>query len=347
MIPEDFQKRLLAWYDDKGRKDLPWQQAATPYRVWISEIMLQQTQVTTVIPYFLKFIRRFPDVDSLASAPLDAVLHLWSGLGYYARARNLHKAARIIAERGKFPDDLNALCALPGIGRSTAGAILSIAFKQHQPILDGNVKRVLARFHALDGWPGDAKISAELWHLSERYTPVERVGDYTQAIMDLGATLCTRASPDCPRCPVLTACQALLGSRTAELPTPRPRKTIPVRKSFMLVLGDGNDRYYLEQRPPAGIWGGLWCFPEYSERQAVERWCAARHIELSALKWLPQRRHTFSHFHLDYTPVLAVLENPINVVMEANGGLWYNPRQDRDYGLPAPVGRLLEQLLIR
>lgn len=345
MNAKEFQEKLLDWFDQHGRKELPWRQQPAPYRVWVSEIMLQQTRVSTVIPYYQKFTARFPAVETLASAPLDEVLHLWSGLGYYARARNLHEAARIVAGLRAFPSSVDDLCALPGIGKSTAGAILSIAFGQRQPILDGNVRRVLIRFQAVDGWPGDARVERELWQLSEAYTPKKRVADYTQAIMDLGAALCTRSQPGCRRCPVQTGCRAFHGGRVGELPAPRPKKRIPARKSFLLVITDAREQlFYLERRPAGGLWGGLWSFPEYSEKAEVEYTCRLRGIDPLSLRWLPERRHTFTHFHLDYTPVVAPLENPINLVMEGIRSLWYKAGLDERYGLPAPVTRLIAQL---
>lgn len=346
MQVQEFQTAVLDWFDRHGRKDLPWQSNPTPYRVWVSEIMLQQTQVTTVLTYYGRFMEQFPDLHSLAAAPLDAVLQLWSGLGYYARARHLHKAARIISERygGELPIDLNKLCELPGIGRSTAGAILSMAFQQRAPILDGNVKRVLTRFHAIEGWPGDVRVSRELWRLSEAYTPNSRVAEYTQAMMDLGATLCTRNHPQCARCPVNWGCAAYLSARTSELPVPRPKKNLIVRRRYMLVWQNEQGSFYLENRPPAGVWGGLWSFPEYETKEEVIAWCRQRRIDPDFLKWLPTRRHTFSHFHLDYTPVLARAEKPLYQVSESGSWAWCSPSQSEKYGLPAPVRRLIEQL---
>jgi A/G-specific adenine glycosylase len=232
MEPAIFQNKLLSWFDRYGRKDLPWQQQTTSYRVWISEIMLQQTQVATVIPYYNKFIERFPTVEILAKAPVDSVLQYWSGLGYYARARNLHKSARLIVERGAFPDNLDELIKLPGIGQSTAGAILSIAFKKSHPILDGNVKRVLTRFKGISGWPGNTQVAKALWAASAYYTPEQRIADYTQAMMDLGATLCTRTKPNCPSCPLHSDCFARIEQKTAELPTSKPSRKQPVKQNF-------------------------------------------------------------------------------------------------------------------
>ncbi len=257
MTPTDFQQNILTWFDQHGRKDLPWQKDISPYRVWLSEIMLQQTQVTTVIPYFNAFIEKFPDINTLANAPLDEVLHLWSGLGYYARARNLHKTAQLIAELGYFPDSLEALNKLPGIGLSTAGAILSIAFNKSHPILDGNVKRVLTRFKAVSGWSGDSGVNKQLWAISAQLTPKQRVADYTQAIMDLGATLCTRNKPKCDACPIKSFCIAKLTDTVALFPAPKPTKFIPTKKLTLLLLRNIDHSILLEKRPPTGIWGGL------------------------------------------------------------------------------------------
>ncbi len=344
MPPEIFQQKILAWFDLFGRKNLPWQLNISPYRVWLSEVMLQQTQVTTVIPYFNHFIQNFPDIHKLASAPLDSVLHLWSGLGYYARARNLHKTAKIISEEtgGKFPNDLNSLMQLPGIGRSTAGAISSIAFNKSQPILDGNVRRVLARFHAISGWTGSTKISNELWQLSSDYTPLLRVADYTQAIMDLGATTCIRRKPKCRVCPINSACIAKIENKISELPTPKPKKTLPSKKIIFLLLQDHQGKILLEQRPETGIWGGLWSFPEYPSLAKIQSCFMEKNITIKLIKQLEEQRHTFSHYHLDYTAIMFKTENPINIVMEANQSVWYKSEQLKSLGLPTPVKKLLQ-----
>jgi len=346
MSPEQFQQKLLAWFDVHGRKDLPWQQDINPYRVWVSEIMLQQTQVAAVIDYFNRFMDRFPNIQSLAEAELDEVLQHWSGLGYYARARNLHKTARIIANNGgEFPQTIAGLSALPGIGRSTAGAILSIACRQSQPILDGNVKRVLARFHAVFGWPGNAKVAEQLWQLSHRYTPGKRCGDYTQAMMDLGATLCVRGKPKCEVCPVAEGCQAKKLGLINQLPESKPRKELPIKQLYFLVLQNSHQRILLEKRPPVGIWGGLWSLPEFDDLEQVQTWSAQHSIKLMETKVLPRQRHTFSHYHLDYIPLLASTENPTNCVMEANVPVWYKISEIHLLGLPAPIKRLLQTLL--
>lgn len=343
MSPELFQQKILSWFDLNGRKNLPWQQNISPYRVWLSEVMLQQTQVTTVIPYFNQFIEEFHDIHKLANAPIDSVLHLWSGLGYYARARNLHKTAIIISKQGgEFPNELNSLMLLPGIGRSTAGAISSIAFNKSQPILDGNVRRVLARFYAISGWTGNTKISNELWQISSRYTPELRVAEYTQAMMDLGATICVRSKPKCEECPISSTCLARLENKTSELPTPKPKKPLPVKNIIFLMLQNNQGQLLLEQRPSVGIWGGLWSFPEYTSLTAIQSWALENNIPIQSINQLNEQRHTFSHYHLDYTPIIIKTENPINIVMEANQSVWYKSDQLISLGLPAPIKRLLQ-----
>ncbi|MDO9105361.1 MAG: A/G-specific adenine glycosylase [Methylovulum sp.] len=349
MDPTDFQQRLLGWFDQHGRKDLPWQQDRSPYRVWLSETMLQQTQVATVIPYFNAFIGRFPTLESLANAAIDDVLHLWSGLGYYARARNLHKAAQLINKQGYFPDTLAELIDLPGIGPSTAGAVLSIAFNKSHPILDGNVKRVLTRFQAIPGWPGNSRINKQLWALSAELMPAARAADYTQAIMDLGATLCTRRNPSCTVCPVNTHCKARVSGTVALYPTPKPAKTLPTKHLFFLLLTDQYGRVLLEKRPPNGIWGGLWSLPEFDNLDDAGHWCQAKNVRILSQNLLKPRRHTFSHYHLDYTPLYAEIKNPINIVMDAGPAVWYNTvwhhaEEINNLGLAAPIKILLQSL---
>jgi A/G-specific adenine glycosylase len=338
---------VLDWFDHSGRKDLPWQTDTSPYRVWISEIMLQQTQVQTVIPYFQRFTRTFPDVVTLARAQQDEVLHLWTGLGYYARARNLHRAAQIVADDfgGVFPNDIDRLCKLPGIGRSTAGAIVSIAFRQRAAILDGNVKRVLARHAAVEGWPGQTAVHRQLWQIAEHYTPDQRCADYSQAMMDLGATLCTRSSPDCGGCPVAADCRARTTQRQAEYPGSKPKKELPVRQATFLIARAPGGEAWLEKRPATGIWGGLFCFPELPAPEACRDWCLDRWgMDPHSIEpWQPFR-HTFSHYHLDIQPVLATLPRLPEAIMEAPDRLWYNRRQPPAIGLAAPVARLLDRL---
>src|SRR5688572_8905204 len=271
MIDADsFAGRLLAWFDVSGRLDLPWQHPRTPYRVWLSEVMLQQTQVRVVIPYFERFVSALPSVRALAEAPLDDVIALWAGLGYYARARNLHAAAKVCVEHhdGDLPRDLDALIALPGIGRSTAGAILAQAWGDRFPILDGNVKRVLARVHGIEGWPGLPAVEKQMWAIAEAQLPDDRLADYTQAQMDFGATLCTRADPACVLCPLQDECVALRTGRVAELPTPKPGKPLPERRAWMLWIEDAEGRVLLQRRPPTGIWGSMWSLPEHADQDA-------------------------------------------------------------------------------
>lgn len=348
MTAIQFQNTILAWFDQFGRKNLPWQQQINPYRVWLSEVMLQQTQVTTVIPYFLRFIEHFPDINALATASIDEVLALWSGLGYYARARNLHRSAQKVMEKflGQFPDNLESLLELPGVGRSTAGAILSIAFEQSAPILDGNVKRVLLRFHAINKWAGDAKVQQELWQLAEAYTPTQRNRDYTQAMMDLGATVCTRSQPSCEQCPLKKNCQAYREKLTDSIPASKPNKRIlPVRQIKLLILQRRADAMILlEKRPPVGIWGGLWSLPECNMDQDEKTWCAERGLKINSLKIGEHFRHTFSHFHLDIQPILIDVDVNKLQVRDKDQGIWQGAQTWQSLGLPAPIKNLLNNL---
>jgi len=344
---EAFTGRVLRWFERHGRKDLPWQQDPSPYRVWVSEIMLQQTQVATVIPYFERFMARFPDVDSLADAASDEVLHLWSGLGYYARARNLHRAARMIRDDygGEFPGDFDTVAALPGVGRSTAGAILSLALNQPHPILDGNVKRVLARCFAVEGWPGKSAVARQLWELAEALTPKARVGQYNQAMMDLGATVCTRARPTCNRCPLESDCVAHVQGNEPAYPSSKPRKESPLKSVRMLVIRDDKGHLLLERRPPEGVWGGLWSFPEIDLEQDPRTWCADRlGIQISSETPLPMRRHVFSHFMLQIHPLVLRAKNPSEGIMEAARWVWYKAGQSDAKGLAAPVAKLMAEV---
>jgi A/G-specific adenine glycosylase len=340
-----FAPRLLAWFDAHGRHDLPWQRHRGLYRVWVSEIMLQQTQVATVIPYYERFVARFPDVATLAAAPLDAVLHQWSGLGYYARARNLHHAARIIrdAHDGSVPDEFTKLMELPGIGRSTAGAILALACDARHAILDGNVKRVLARWCGVDGFPGEARVAATLWELSDAVTPAHRAADFTQAIMDLGATLCTRWNPRCATCPLAEDCVARRTDRTAGLPTRRAPRARPRRRIVWLVIRRG-EALLLERRPPSGIWGGLWCFPEFKTRDAAEEAAFARGGRPAPhVVPLGRLRHAFTHFELEIEPLLVELGLGQRFV-EGAAETWYKSRAPTKLGLAAPVAALVAGL---
>jgi len=341
-VIDTFAWRLLAWFDEHGRHDLPWQVDRSPYRVWVSEVMLQQTQVATVIPYFERFMARFPTIAALATAPQDDVLHHWSGLGYYARARNLQRAAqRVVSDfGGDLPTEIHALQSLPGIGRSTAGAILAQALNQRYPILDGNVRRVLTRWAGVDGFPGDSAVAARLWGLSDTLTPEERACDYTQAIMDLGATCCTRSRPSCGRCPVSSDCVANREGRQSLLPQARATKTRPTRTVHWLVV-QSDGAVLLARRPARGIWGGLYSFPEAGDAHALRqvldgRAVPARHDPLP----LPIIRHAFSHFELVIHPWLCVTER----FMEQPDETWYNMAQPAVLGLAAPVTALIERL---
>lgn len=339
-----FAERLLAWFDQHGRKDLPWQHDINAYRVWVSEIMLQQTQVTTVIPYFERFMTRFPRVTDLARAEQDEVLHLWTGLGYYARARNLHKTAQIVTAdyNGEFPNSQEQLEALPGIGRSTAGAIRAIAFQQHASILDGNVKRVLARHFAVPGWPGDTKVAKQLWQHAEALTPKQRTADYTQAIMDLGATLCVRSKPLCDLCPVMEDCLAKSRQQVDEYPGKKPKKDKPIKATCMLIIENSDSEVFLQQRPANGLWGGLWSFPECSEAELEDH---LRHLGTDHWQKLAPFRHTFTHFHLDITPVRVTpnATSTVNTIGEQKS-LWYSVHNPEEIGLTRPVTRILELL---
>jgi A/G-specific adenine glycosylase len=346
-VNKQFSDRLLIWFAEHGRHDLPWQREQTPYRVWISEIMLQQTQVVTVIPYFERFMQAFPDVKTLANAEQDQVLHLWTGLGYYARARNLHKTAKIIVDEylGEFPVTLDEIMALPGIGRSTAGAILSLANEIRHPILDGNVKRVLSRYHGIEGWPGEKKIEEQLWSYAELHTPEESVRNYTQAIMDLGATICLRRNPVCDACPFNEDCFARKVGRQDDFPGSKPKKTKPNKETIFAIIENEKGEVLLQQRPPAGIWGGLWCFPEFSSEQSVKDEIKKQY-GLNAMQQHEYKsfRHTFSHFHLMIRPVHIKLKGHENKVKESELLTWLDPAEHSGLGFPAPVVTLLADL---
>lgn len=342
----DFAQALLDWYDLYGRKDLPWQQDPTPYHVWLSEIMLQQTQVSTVIDYYHRFIRHFPDIETLAAADQDDVLALWSGLGYYARARNLHKSARLISEHfnGQMPDTLEALTSLPGIGRSTAGAILTLGFHQRFPILDGNVKRVLARFFAIDGWPGIKQVENQLWQHAETLLPETRIANYIQAQMDLGATLCTRSKPACQRCPLQIRCKASALGTPEVFPGKKPKKTIPRRQTHWLIIQNEQGEILLEQRPSRGIWGGLWSFPEVRDNEDIATFCKQHEqLQIQSCSILSPRQHVFTHFRLEIYPCL--LQCTGNAVTDKEHSNWYRIDDTFRLGLPAPVKSFLKTLI--
>jgi A/G-specific adenine glycosylase len=339
-----FSDQVLAWFKVHGRKHLPWQTDRTPYRVWVSEIMLQQTQVATVIPYYQRFMTRFPDVQSLARASQDDVLQLWTGLGYYARGRNLHKCAQIVAAEhfGEFPDNVDGLEQLPGIGRSTAGAIISLALNQRAAILDGNVKRVLARFHAIEGWPAKVTVSKELWAAAEAHTPEQDFADYTQAMMDLGATVCTRSKPKCSDCPLQNDCTGLKQGAPENYPGKKPKKTLAVKTTQFLILQNNLGNILLEQRPSVGIWGGLWSFPELDNAEDAVNYCNEHFGTITDYESKPSFRHTFSHFHLDITPVYISIEQTTRRIAENDRQQWLKCHQWKTLGLPAPVKKLLD-----
>jgi A/G-specific adenine glycosylase len=335
-----FAAPLLAWFDRAGRKHLPWQRNPTPYRVWVSEIMLQQTQVATVLGYYDRFMQRFPDVRALAAAPVDEVLHLWTGLGYYARARNLHRAAQLVVTEhgGEFPETIEAVQALPGIGRSTAGAVLALSRSQRHPILDGNVKRVLARYFGVEGFPGEREVEKKLWSLAGECTPGERVANYTQAIMDLGATLCVRSRPLCAACPLAERCVARIEGRQSQLPTPRPKKFRPQRCAYVVLMVRDDGAVLLERRPPAGIWGGLWTLPQFDDRDAAQAW-----IQGGSAATLPPYFHSFTHFDLTLHPLL-VHASAITAVADSDRYCWYEPRQPARIGLAKPAVELIRAI---
>ena len=325
---------------------MPWQLDRTPYRVWVSEIMLQQTRTRTVIPYFERFVASFPNAAALAAASPGEVLRLWAGLGYYARARNLHLAARQLCERfdGELPSRYELLIQLPGIGRSTAGAILALCFDRSFPILDGNVKRVLTRHRDIEGWPGKAEVAKRLWVLSEELLPAKRIADYTQAIMDLGATLCTRTRPRCGVCPVSSDCKAKIEGRVADRPTPAPGRRRPVRSVAMLMI-TYNGEVLLQRRPATGVWGGLLCLPEIDREDDAVSWCQRRvGVCAEACLW-SKLRHEFTHFSLDIYPVgIRLQKRPGNVMESGDGFIWYRIGDASRAGVPAPVGKLLAKL---
>lgn len=352
-----FQQKILSWFDKNGRHDLPWQTDSNPYKVWISEIMLQQTQVSTVIPYFQRFIKRFPNVQTLALAPIDSVLALWTGLGYYSRARNCHQAAKIIHTefQNGIPNTLEELLALPGIGRSTAGAILALGFQKQYPILDGNVKRVLCRYFAIEGWPGIPAITQHLWDLSTKLTPLKRVHHYTQAMMDLGATLCTRTKPKCSECPIKTKCKAHQQNSVPVYPAAKPKTEKQHQKIYMLILSRSTPnqalQVLLEHRTTAGIWNGLWSFPECASIQSSKRLMAwiQTHFgyTVKTLQCWEPFCHTLTHKYLDIHPIHAELQFAKRSCSKSNTAsnfYWHTLGSQLNRGVSTPIKRLLIEL---
>lgn len=366
-----FNQKIITWFAVHGRKTLPWQKNPSAYRVYVSEIMLQQTQVNTVIPYFERFMTAFPNIKALSLASVDEVLTLWTGLGYYARARNLHKTAQIIQEqyKGRFPKDIQSLIALPGIGRSTAGAILALSQQQRHPILDGNVKRVLCRHFAIEGWSGHPTIEKELWEISDSLTPHKEVHHYTQAMMDIGATLCTRTRPKCELCPVKTSCMAKKHNRVSEFPYQRPKQKEKPKKSITVLLlisaqtgsrsATDPDSILLEKRPSRGIWGGLWSLPELPEQASLKNFCRERfNLKVDAAHSLQPIPHSFTHFHLLIHPLLcrvSMTKGPVKTTADQakprrgmaqalSSECWYPLNGKLTIGLAAPIKRLLEEI---
>jgi len=342
--PADFARRISRWQRRHGRHDLPWQGTRDPYAIWLAEIMLQQTQVATVVPYYRRFRARFPDLASLAAADEDDVLRLWSGLGYYSRARNLHRAARVIVERhrGTFPSTLDQIEQLPGVGRSTAAAIAGFAFGARAPILDGNVKRVLARHFLVAGFPGERAVERALWQLAESILPARAIEPYIQGLMDLGARVCTLRAPQCARCPVRATCGALVQNRVAELPTPRPRRSVPIRRIAMLVLRRGGD-VLLEKRAGVGVWGGLWSLPELALADDPSGASRRYGCEIATLERLAMLRHGFTHFTLEITPLVANVGR-VAPRAAAPGVIWLSIGDALGAALPVPVRKLLRAL---
>ncbi|MBI5436802.1 MAG: A/G-specific adenine glycosylase [Nitrosomonadales bacterium] len=341
----DFATRLIRWQRQHGRHGLPWQ-GADAYCVWLSEIMLQQTQVATVIPYYRRFVTSFPDLAALAAASEDEVLAHWSGLGYYSRARNLHVAAQLIMQRhdGAFPHHYDDILALPGIGRSTAAAISALVFHERRAILDGNVKRILARYCAIEGYTGEKKIEAQLWQQAEALLPVRDVATYTQGLMDLGALLCTRSKPQCALCPLQKDCAAYQSGRVAQLPTPRPRKVLPEKHSTFLLLLNGSD-ILLEKRPGSGIWGGLWCPPQVEGEENIATYCMQRFgVDATQAVALPEFTHTFTHFKLHIAPLLVPVTHKPGQTQEP-GRVWLDMEDALRAAIPSPVRKLIEKII--
>lgn len=346
LLFKQFTLPLLTWYDEYGRKDLPWQQPATPYRIWVSEIMLQQTQVKTVIPYFNRFMQRFPDIWQLAEAPEDAILAHWSGLGYYSRARNLATTAKIICEKfaGQLPTQLDALKALPGIGASTAAAIAAQAFNQPAAILDGNVKRVLSRYFLIAGFSEQSAVKQQLWQLANQCMPEERCKDYTQAIMDLGALCCTTRQPKCPSCPLQHSCLANLQQQTHAFPHKKTKKTLPVKQQQFLVLYNAEDKIYLEKRAPTGLWGGLWCLPSIDDLIS----CPINHIKTQydllglQTREIMNLKHSFSHFHLTIKALAIKTVSQAKQAKDSNGK-WFSTDEIYTLGIAKPVADIIQQ----
>lgn len=346
MAKFNFAQALLKWHKNNGRHDLPWQQPRTPYRVWVSEIMLQQTQVATVVNYFENFLRAFPTLRKLAQAPNETVMQHWAGLGYYSRARNLHKSAQICLEKyhAELPVQFEQLIELPGIGRSTAGAILSQAHGKAFAILDGNVKRVLARYHTINGQMNSSLVSKQLWQFAESHLPKNNVANYTQAIMDLGASVCTRSKPRCNNCPLSKHCQAFQNDCIEQYPNKKITKLIPKRELYALIILNTRNEILLEQRPHKGIWGGLYSLPEAADTTHANEFAGRFIKKTQPSSTLNSFKHVFSHFHLSIHPMIWYNSTPKLQISDNNQYQWVNRKQLKQIGLPAPIKKLLEGL---
>ncbi|HEV7929770.1 MAG TPA: A/G-specific adenine glycosylase [Nitrosospira sp.] len=354
-----FHLKLIRWQEKHGRHHLPWQNTRDPYAIWLSEIMLQQTQVSTVIPYYQRFLQSFPDIRSLAQASLDEVMVRWSGLGYYSRGRNLHRAARLIVSdhKGRFPATADMILKLPGIGRSTAAAIAVFAYGERCAILDGNVKRVLSRCFGIEGYPGDKKNETLLWQKAEELLPTlddtagknieGRVEAYTQALMDLGATVCTRRKPKCHSCPLRLDCVALRGNLVDKLPSPRPRNPLPAKETVLLVLMN-EGKILLEKRPPEGIWGGMWCLPEMPVTENTMEHCKHRFgmaLKVPVEMQMQPFDHTFTHFKLRiYPQLLQVISFSSAVVQHEQSSTWATLDDALKSAIPAPVRKMFTNM---
>lgn len=346
MSHTEFSQKIIAWQQVHGRHQLPWQNTHDAYAIWVSEIMLQQTQVQAVIAYYQRFMQRFPDVQALAAAPQEEVMRYWSGLGYYSRARNLHDAAQKIVDEfaGQFPQQMPDILSLPGIGRSTAAAISAFAFEQQQAILDGNVKRIFARHFLIQGWPGQPKIEKQMWQLAEQLLPHQNIVAYTQGLMDLGATLCTRSKPRCIECPIQSSCQAYAQQMVAILPTSKPKKSLPQKHTVMLIVLDG-DEVLLEKRPPSGIWGGLWSLPEISAQEIPDQVLQTRFaLQAQASEPLAEVPHSFTHYKLNIIP------QPMHLSERAPQAhapqlLWLPLHEAVNAAIPTPVRKILLNLI--
>ena len=341
-----FSNRVIKWHGESGRTDLPWQINKTPYKVWISEVMLQQTQVNTAMPYFNAFMKRFPNIDSLAESTTDDVLSYWSGLGYYARGRNIHKTACILKDNysSSLPCSLIELESLPGIGRSTAGAIYSLGFNKSAPILDGNVKRVLSRHKRVDGILKKTTTVNKLWEISEELLPDKNYGTYTQGIMDLGATICTRSNPSCSVCPVEEDCLARIHSETALLPNRGASKKKKEKEIFWLIPKDKKKNFYLEKRPEKGIWGGLWSFIECDEEEELEKIYKSKFSSnKSSIKKYKEIRHRFSHYDLKAHVFVVSLKGKLTAQNNVES-IWTNAKELQSIGTPKPIQKLITEM---